>query len=437
MAKRTKRREGRELTRKQRSRVERERRMERLLIAGLAVVGVAVAGLLVYALAIYPAILARKPVALVDGDPITVAEFQGYIRYGRLLSASSLNEWQTQKLLASSDADDATLEQYDSIINDLRQQLSEENATAFASQALERLIEFELGRLEADRRSIAVTEEEVQRQIELSFGYDRDAEASLSEEPAEPTPTPAATSTPALTPSAEITGTSEITPSDEITSTTAITPTPAPTPLPTPTPMSEASFREQYRGTMSNTMRPLRISEDMYRSWIESDIVLAEVQAAMASEYPTTTEQIELRYISTQDEEQANRFAARLQESESYDAITEEIDSITETVESAPTHAELPWYPRSVIDDLIGHHGASLVDLVFELEVGTYTDPVLSEDGTTYLVFSVLGHEEERELGSYLLDYLIEQAYQNWLLEMKEQHVEMIPYADSIVPRTP
>ena len=95
------------------------------------------------------------------------------------------------------------------------------------------------------------------------------------------------------------------------------------------------------------------------------------------------------------------------------------------------------WYPRSAIEELIGVYGASLVDLVFEMEVGAYSEPVLSEDSTTYLIFNVEGHEEELELEPSVLEYLVEKAYQSWLLASREEMVELLPYDESIVPTIP
>jgi parvulin-like peptidyl-prolyl isomerase len=415
MAKRVKKRESKQLTRKQRSRVEWERRMERLLLIGVAIVGVTVVGLLVYALAIYPAVLSRKPVVTVDGTPISVEEFQSYVRYGRYNLLMAQRYWEEQKLALSATADDETLRSYDAIIDQYRAELEEDNAPNLASQALDELIEFQLARQEAERRGITVTEEELQRQIEVAFQYDRDAETAGPEETVEPTPTVEITSTPVLTPS------------EEITATPTITPTPTSVPVPTPTPKSEAAFLEEYEAFLGSQLEPLGISEEMYRSWVESDLILQKLQDAMSSEYPTAWEQIELRYIATTDEQQAEDFSARLQAGEDYLELADEIDAITDTVESPPIHAELPWYPRPVMEEVLDYYAESLVDLAFDLEVGTYTEPLASDDGSTYLILNVTGHEEERELESYVLDELAGRAYDEWLQSRIEEAVEYAP----------
>jgi hypothetical protein len=72
------------LVRRQSSRLERERRFQKILIWSVAVVAVLVVGLLGYGIVFEKVIKAREPVAIVSGTPITTADFQARVGYQRM-----------------------------------------------------------------------------------------------------------------------------------------------------------------------------------------------------------------------------------------------------------------------------------------------------------------------------------------------------------------
>ena len=90
MAKKTKKRAPKELTRKQLSRLERDRRMERILRWSVIAVTVVVVGVLAYGLIVEKVVKARQSVATVNGTPITTAEFQARVRFRRMQMSSEL-----------------------------------------------------------------------------------------------------------------------------------------------------------------------------------------------------------------------------------------------------------------------------------------------------------------------------------------------------------
>ena len=97
----------------------------------------------------------------------------------------------------------------------------------------------------------------------------------------------------------------------------------------------------------------------------------------------------------------------------------------------------MPWYPRSRIEYELGIYGASLVDLAFELQVGTYSEPQLADDTMTYIILNVTAHETVREIEPVLLGELIDEAYYDWLEGRISEVVEFVPYDPSIVPTRP
>ncbi|MCK4450892.1 MAG: SurA N-terminal domain-containing protein, partial [Anaerolineae bacterium] len=245
MAKKSKSRAPKKLTRKQYSRLERERSMKRLLIWGVTVVGIAVVGIMVYGLVVEKVIKAREPVAIVGGTSITTAEYQARVRFMQMRMQNELQYWlqQQQALDPTDQSMQFYLEYIQGNIRDLQTKLSPANAPVIGEQVLDQLIQEELVRQEAERRGITVAPEEVQREIERYFGYDRD--------PVTPTPGPTVVTSP-------------------LTLTEVLTPTPTAVPPPTPTPMTEEEFRRLYSTYLEQSLKPLDVSEQQYRSWVEA-----------------------------------------------------------------------------------------------------------------------------------------------------------------------
>ena len=385
MRKKSKRRAPKELTRKQISRLEREKRIERWLITGVIVVGVAIVAVLSYGLIAEKVIKAHEPVAVVNDDPITTTEFQARVRFERMKLQMELQNWLARQ--QSLDMTDPNAELYLEYIQrntrDLENQLSPTNAMTIGEQVLDQLILERLARQEASRRDVTVTTEELQQEIERYFGYDQNP----------PTPVPTPVVTLPLTP------------------TNVLAPTPTIVP-PTPTMMSEDAFRQLYNGALKS-WKQLGVSEKQFRSWVEAWLLLEELQKQVGAEVPITADQVKLRYLSVDDEERANTLAARLDEGEDFQTLVDELKADEEVNGFG---AELGWYPRNTLEERLG---AELAASAFSLEVGEHSRPVLGENGTQYIIIEVMEHEEH-ELASYMLEQMKGEAFQVWVESQKE-----------------
>ena len=146
MAKKTKKRAPKELTRKQQSRLERDRRTERILKWSVTAVTIVVVGVLAFGFITEGVIKARPSVAAVGGVPITTSEFQARVRFHRMQMVMNLNQmYVQQEALNPTDPNAQTyLEYIQGQILDLQGQLAEENALIIGDQALDQLIEEEL-----------------------------------------------------------------------------------------------------------------------------------------------------------------------------------------------------------------------------------------------------------------------------------------------------
>ncbi|MGD8966928.1 MAG: SurA N-terminal domain-containing protein [Anaerolineae bacterium] len=383
MTKKVRRTPKQQLTRKQRSRLEEERRIQRLLMWGVSIVGIVIVGVLGYGVVAERIIEPREPVAIVDETPITTADFQARVKLRRVQLQNQIGYlYQQQQALATEDTASSAQSFQDYIqgqITDLQAQLAPENAEAIGQQVIDQMIREELVRQEAMRRDIAVSSEELQSSIHESFGYSPDA-----------TPAPIPTVSPPLT------------------STDSLT-TSQPTPAPTPTQMTEEDFLEMYNRYIREGLKPQGISEQQYRSLVAVSILTEKLQEDMKEELPGEAEQVQLRYLSASDEERVNELAQRLDSGEDFQTLADEL----EADEEAPGFSrELGWLPKDVLADRLGE---DLADLAFSLEVGEHTEPVtVGEEGQSYFIIEVTGHEV-RELEASVRDSLARDAFESWL----------------------
>ena len=387
-----------ELTRKQRSYGEREKRIQKFLLWGVAAVGIVIVGILVYGLVVEKVIKAREPVAIVGDVPITMAELEARTRFVQMQMQTELQYWvnQQQALDPTDSNTQFYLEYIQGNIRDLQTQLSPENAPVIEEQALDQLIQEELVRQEAEHRGITVASEEVQQEIEQFFGYDRN--------PVPPTPAPSPT--PPLTP------------------TEVLTPVPTTVPLPTPTPMTEEEFRQSYTNYLEQSLKPLDISEKQFRSWVEASLLTEKLREEIEAQIPATADQVNLRTMSVDSQERANELVARLDDGEDFQTLADEL----EADEQVTGHSvELGWLPRSILEQNLG---PELTDLAFSLGVGEHSQPVLEDGGVWYTIILVVDHEE-RELEPFARQQLGAEAFQEWL-DAQQVLVERLTYVERV-----
>jgi parvulin-like peptidyl-prolyl isomerase len=367
--------------------------MERRLVLGVILVGVVIVAVLGYGIIAEKVVKAREPVAVVDGVPIATTDFQARVRFRRMqlrMRMQSLLRQQQSFDMTDPNAD-FYLQYIQGQMRELENQLSPANALTIGEQVLDQLILEELVRQETKRLDITVTPEELQQEIERYFGYDRNP----------PTPTPAPIATLPLTPTDAL-----------------LNPTPTVAPLPTPTMMTEDAFRQLYNNALK-AWKPLGVSEQKFKSWVEAWLLLEELQERIGAEVPTTADQVKLRYLSVDGEERASELAARLDDGEDFQVLADELE---EDEEATGLGTELGWYPRDMLEERMG---AELAELAFSMEVGEHSQPVEGEDGTRYTIVEVMDREV-RELASYLLEQAKDDVFQEWVEAQKE--VSLVEY---------
>jgi len=379
-----------ELTRKQISRLARERKQEKLLIGGVVAVAVILVAVLGYGLISETYIKARRPVAIIGDTPIQTAEFQARVRFTRLQMRNELSSLQVNRMSLDPDAESSEfmLNYIDGQIRNLESQLAPESAGVIGDQVLEQLINEQLIRQEAERRGISVSADEIQTEIELGFGYDANPEPEAAEE----------------TTDSEEAG-------------------------PTPTPMTLEAFQNEYSNFVEQVLGSQDISEPLYRSWLEAALLTEKLQEAMAADLPTSDDQVKVNVFSLSTAEQADEILARWDSGEEFQALSDELAA---SEDSGGYGQEADWLPKDIWEL---QFGADVADLAFELEVGERGGPIQGSD-TRYYLIEVLGHEM-REMDEFVLQQRASQAFSDWLSAQQAIAVERVAYNPDIVPTTP
>lgn len=382
----------RPMTKKQRTRAEREARMNRWIIIGAVAVGILVVGVLVYGYLAEVVFKAREPVATVNGVTISTADFEARVRYQRLMLQRQREFYTDQRMsLDPTDPTAASLLEYlNEQIRQLDTQLSSPYAALLGKDVLDAMIQEELIRQESARRGITVSQEEIERAIEEQFGYDRDAVAAL------------------------------LTPTPPITSETPLTTTPAATPLP------REEFENRYRDFVNSVLKASGLGEAKFRRMVETSLLYEKLQAAMAAELPTTVEQIQIRYMSFSTQEEAAQVGARLDKGEKWDDITAELQA---DGASGAYVSDSQWVTRGFMTDQFGEE---ITAQILETPLQGYTQPLTATAIGRWYIIQVLDRQE-RELDTFMRSYEEQRAFQEWL----NAQMANVQYSDNWMEKVP
>jgi parvulin-like peptidyl-prolyl isomerase len=357
------------LTKKQIARSRKVARQQRVI--WIAVGGVVLVVLLVLTVgAVNEYLLTpRQPVATVNGEEISKADYQKRVRYSRW----DLRLIEQRLLLQQSEYDpndeaEQFLYQYlDSQLEQVRQlQLTLPN------QVLEDLIDEALVRQEATQRGLTVSDE-VQQAIERQFGYDRN--------PPQPTPTP-------------------------ITTTTVLTPT---TPV---APMTVEEFEENYRQYIEAMRSAVKgLSEEDFRDFVAQDVLREQLGEALSAEVPTTDEHVHAYHILVEDEETALEVGEKLEAGGVFADLVTEYSTDEGTVDQG---GEIGWLAAGQVGAL----PATAVEAAFALEPGEFSEAIETYQG--YHIVTI-----DQRLADYTLDEDTlrsrqAQAFDEWLAQARE-----------------
>jgi parvulin-like peptidyl-prolyl isomerase len=370
------------LTRKQISRREREAQQRRILYAIVAVTALAVVLVLGYGFYQEYVVKPSAPIAVVNDKPISTRDYQTMVKYRRFELASMIARVQNQLAVL-----DPTIEEQQFLVQYFQQQLQQLQLQQMnlPMNVLDSMIDDELIRQEAARRNITVTPEEVQEEIELQFGYQRN--------PPTPTPTP-------------------------ITATIAITLTPTPTEAP----MTLEEFQRNYSEYVIAMRKNAGVSEATFRRLFESNIYRRKLQEALAAEVPTTAEQVHARHILVDTEEEAQKVKERLQAGEDFAALAKEL---SKDPGSASEGGDLGWFPRGMMV-------TEFEEAAFALQPGQISDIVKTSYG--YHIIQLIERDPNRPLDEDFLAQKKASALDDWLAEQRQSEAVKRYWSSDKVP---
>jgi parvulin-like peptidyl-prolyl isomerase len=400
------------------AREARERRERNIVYIVSAVVIIAVLGLVLYGIVDQNFLKARRSVAIVNDEKITVSEYQGQTRLARYnLIQSAQRLYQLAQIMGNDPSSQA------SVANQLQSIDGQLFPQAIGRQIIDQLVDGLLIKQEASRLGITVSEDEVNKELEEVFGYYRlgtptptvthvlpqtSTLSPLQESLIPSTPT----SSTSLIPTSEITTTeivedntqsleSSPTPSDEL------TPTLTATTGPTATPFTQQAFEEIYQDAIANLSEEYGISESDLKRGFEDHLYSGKILDVITKDIECTQEQVWALHILIDEEVLAKNIKTRLDEGEDWSLMATTYSTDTSNKDKG---GDLGWFGQGVMVP-------EFEQAAFKLEVGETSEPIETDFG--FHIIRILGHEE-RPLTEDACQSIRSEKFQEWLAELRE-----------------
>ncbi len=421
------------------ARVEREKQQIRWIWITTIIVFALVVGLIIGGIINEKVIKPNRPVAVVNGDKISMKDFQEQVRFTRSRIIDNAN--QTYQFMQYFAEDPTYMSSFVTQLEQIAVQLTPINV---GQQTLDSMIEDRLIQQEAKRRNITVTDEDVSKEFQNLLGYFPDgtptpaptSEAiptatlnSLQLTASAPTATPTFTTTTELNPTVTpvLTTTSELsTATPTVDETEVLTPTASPTLIPTATPYTEEGFKSAYQSIVQ-AYANYDISEEGLKNVIRAQLFrnLVQDQVVGEMEIPRTQEEVWARHILVADEQAAKDISARLVAGEDFCKIAAELS----TDESNKNNCgDLGWFPH-------GQMVAQFEDAAFSTAEGDISEGVQTDFG--WHIIWVLGHDD-RPITDDAYQQLRDTKFSEWLQTLREtSEVTINDFWQTIVPSEP
>lgn len=408
------------------SKAEREAVIQRWIILGTVialVVGLVILGI---AFLVDGVIVPSQAAAVVNGETITVRDFETRVRLERALINEQLN--QGIALFASFGLS------RDEIVQQLQSNppystyLSEiQVSDTLGNRVLNQMIDDVIIRQQAEALGVSVTDENIQNEINEYFGYDPVAAV------AEPTPTtePTASPTPFVSPTPSPVPTN--TPTPEFTPTPTVTPLATNTPVPTPGPTQRyETFTSNRDGFYAALRSQAGVSDAEINAYFATRALRNKLRDTVFAETPRTAPFVNARHILVDSEELALELLDGLNAGESFAQLARTVSTDTG---SGAQGGELGWSsPDNYVEPF--------ADAVREAEIGSLIGPVSTQFG--WHIIQVRGREDreqtdaeyERSLDLEFEDYVDElRSGDTVTVEVFDIWVDNVPAEPRFIPR--
>jgi parvulin-like peptidyl-prolyl isomerase len=417
------------ITKKHMARLEKEAIQKRRLLTGALAVVILVVAVIAYGILDQTVFRNQKAVARVENRKITTEQFENRVKYTRLqLVQQYESNLQFMQMFGSNET---TNQYFTSMAQQVMAQLDDTEGLGRA--ALDQLIGEVIINIEAEKRGITVSEEEVDKAIQEAFRYFPGGTPAPTEIPtmiptstlsaaqlAIVTITPTPTDIPTATPDASATEIPSPTMEVQLPPTAAV----PPTPLPTATPYTEEGFKTQVASYL-DSMKSINFTNDDLRTIIRNQLLIEKLEAVLALDPGPTSEQVWARHILVNDEADAQAVLNRLKNGENWADLASELSRDTSNKDSG---GDLGWFGK-------GKMVADFESAAFALAVGEISQPVKTQFG--YHLIQALGHEP-RPLSPTEQSEAKDLAFSNWLKTTKESmKITEYDFWKQIVPTEP
>ena len=427
-----KRKKPRAATKKHIARLEKERKQVALVRTVAYVMFGVIVLLLGYGYLDTTYLQLQKPVAEVNGEKITIGQWQERVQMQRVNLVNVYQQYQYYQ---------------DQFGMDVSQQIQQvqyylQSPEAVGQLVIDQMIDEVLIRQEAEKRGITVSDEEVEQSIRELYGFFPDGtpvptitattfkyptltsqqltlypSTATPTEVLTPTPEPSSTPDPAVTPTATF---------------TAAPPTPTFVPeaaAPTATPFTLEGFQTEYQTTIDQ-YKSYGISEATLRSAYRNDLLRKKLSEAITADIPTTEEQVWARHILVDTEAEAKAVYDLLMNGVDFAELAKQ--SSTDTGSGAKG-GDLGWFGK-------GAMVAEFEQAAFSQEIGVIGEPVKSQFG--YHIIQVLDRQQ-LPLTPTQLQKNRDTAFSDWLTTTRDgadvttydTWTQYIPDPPDIVPQ--
>ncbi len=403
----TKQRAPQRTTKKHLARAERERIQSRWLLGVIIAIAVVAIGILGYGLIDSAYIQPKKTVVTVNEDTITQGEFQGRVRILQRELLGQLNSYtQMEQLFAS---DPQTLATIQELQNQIRTQLA--YPELIGQEVIYSMTRETLIRQEAEKMGIHVLPEEIERQLQHSFGFYPEG-----------TPTPFPTPTPDATRVAEIAAASESTAEPTPTSTLPQTP------IPTATPYVLEAYEVDYAQFL-DSLSDYGISEADFYTYIEAQLLEEKVREQFEPEIERVAEHVLIQHILVFEEEIAQEALEQLESGDAWDDIALEY---SEDQNSRESSGDLGWKTQEDLVRILGQMGL----VAFSTPVNEVIGPIESQYGWHLLR---VVDRQDREISDAAYQEAVDNAFEGWIddLTMEAEIIVVDDWQDHLPPSGP
>ncbi|MFA5872841.1 MAG: peptidylprolyl isomerase [Anaerolineales bacterium] len=385
------------------ARLERERRQTRLITSIAIGIVVVIVGLIGYGILNETFLKARQPVVTVNGDSVTMREFQVRVRLARQQYVDQyMQYYQFAQMFGIDLTANSSMSQ---TMTQIQSQL--DTPSLVGNQVLEDITNDLLIRQYAKANGIVVTEADVEKAIRDGYGYYPDG-----------TPTPTPIGTPLTYPTWSATQYALITPTLAVTLAPSETPAPTqtldltatataiPSLTPTATPYTLDGFQSRYKEGLSFYAK-LGMTETNFRKiYFESRIYRQRLSDIITANVTHEQEQVWARHILVADETTAQSVREQLLAGADFATLAAQYSLDTS---SKDTGGDLGWFGK-------GKMLAEFETSAFALQVGEISQPVQTTYG--WHIIQVLGHETRPLTDTEYTD-AVTAAFNQWLMDQR------------------